>query len=117
MSTDADMWSFDNDDDLQEWCTRDHSYFILNEESLCKISKVYDGKSAGNLILILNLEMKNFEQTFGFNLNIFKILKWHYDNGNENKICKDDTNFLNNEVITVKCSACQTSQINIFCLK
>jgi hypothetical protein len=25
---------------------------------LCKISKVYDGKSAGYLILILNLEME-----------------------------------------------------------
>jgi hypothetical protein len=26
---------------------------------LCKISEVYDGESAGNLILILGLEMEN----------------------------------------------------------
>ena len=40
------------------------------------------------------------------------MLKKYCDNGNENKIGKDDTNFLNNEVKTVKCSASQ-SQLNI----
>jgi hypothetical protein len=33
--------------------------FILDEESLCKILKVYDSECAGNLILILGLEMEN----------------------------------------------------------
>ena len=31
------------------------SYFALDEESLCKTSKVYGGENAGNLISILSL--------------------------------------------------------------
>jgi hypothetical protein len=42
------------------------SYFILNEQSLCKILKDYDDESAGNVILILSLEMEN---------NVFKLSK------------------------------------------
>jgi len=34
-------------------------YFILDEESLCKMLKVYGNEGAENLILILSLEMEN----------------------------------------------------------
>jgi len=34
-------------------------YSILDEESLCKILKVYGNEGAENLILILSLEMEN----------------------------------------------------------
>jgi hypothetical protein len=34
-------------------------YFILDEESLCKILKVFDNEGAEILILILSLEMEN----------------------------------------------------------
>ena len=70
--TDADKWSFDND--LQGWCTGVYSYFVLDEESLCKTSKVYDVELAGNLILILGLEMENIV----FNLSKHLVVIWKF---------------------------------------
>ena len=56
---------------MREWGLKFFFYFILEEVRLCKILEVYDSECAGNLILILGLEMENT----GCNLNIFKVFK------------------------------------------
>jgi len=58
MATDwCRKWNFD--DDLLGWCTGGHSNFTQDEESLCNILKACDNDCAGNLILILGLEMES----------------------------------------------------------
>lgn len=68
-------WNFD--DDLLGWCTGGHSYFTLDEESLCKILKVCDNDCAGNLMLILGLEMESIVFTLSKHLVvIWKFLRY-----------------------------------------
>jgi hypothetical protein len=46
-------------------------YAILDEESLCKILKVYDSEGAEILIIILSLEMENI--AINLNKHLFVI--------------------------------------------
>ena len=75
------------------------------------MKRVYDGELAGNLILILGLEMEN--TVFNLSKHLVVISKFlRYWNNivimvMRTKLVKMIQIFFNNEVITVKCSASQ----------